>query len=287
MSILSLVLVSASEAVEFEVGAGAELVAHTAPDVLELDLRQAEIGGYLDLEVAAVRADFEVNGLKRTLAPEWAAVVADAGRWELGVGFQPLPSGTEHTDGWRNPFILYTQGMTAFHPGGMLGARANRHLDAPVTPSVWGGVLSGVGQTIGDPVLGGGVQLGEIDAVHGRVSVNAMPTVWAFTTHAGVTAPLGEVITLGGDLHGRFDENATGGTVAAHMVLLPERIVAPVARAEWASAGVMAVDAGILSQLHESFRVLATGRVEGQTWGVYASVALVDEREQPDLWALR
>ena len=275
-----------AHAVEFEVGAGAELVAHTAPDVLELDLRQAEIGGYLDFEVAAVRADFEVNGLKRTLAPEWAAVVADAGRWELGVGFQPLPAGTEHTDAWRNPFILYTLGM-GLHPGGILGVRANRHMDAPVTPSVWGGVLSGVGQTVGDPVLGGGVQLGEVERLHGRVSVNAMPTVWSFTAHGGVSAPVGEVITLGGDVHARMDEGSSGGTVAAHLVLLPERVVAPVARAEWSSARILAVDAGILAQLHESFRVLATGRVEGDSWGVYASVALVDEREQPDLWALR
>ncbi|MCP4808127.1 MAG: hypothetical protein GY913_31275 [Proteobacteria bacterium] len=286
MSILLPFVVSVAHAVEFEVGAGAELVAYTAPDVMELDLRQAEIGGYLDFEVAALRADFEVNGLQRTLAPEWAAVVADAGQWELGVGFQPLPAGTEHTDAWRNPFIVPSLGMN-HHPGGILGLRANRHMDAPVVPSLWGGVRSGIGQTIGDPLIGGGVQVGDVDAIHGRVSLNALPTVWAFTTHAAIVVPVGEVATLGADGHGGFEANKKGGALGAYVVLLPEKIVSPVARAGWTSGQLVAVDAGILSQPHESFRVLATGRVEGQEWGIYASVALFDEREQPDLWALR
>ena len=293
---LLMLSLNSAEAVDFEVGAGAELVGATAPGELSGGVGHAEIDAFLDFDVAAVRVDLDLlgpaslgedrtGGELGVVYPEWAAVLATASRWDLAAGFQPLPAGAEAVDAWRNPLVTNTRGMSTLWVGGMLGARANVALDAPVTPSMWGGVLAPTTVEVGDAVLGGGVQLGTPDRVHGHLAVHTLPTRVEARGHAALVAPLGEVVTLSGELHSGLASRELDLGVAATAVALPARVVSPVARAEW--MGGLAVDAGLLAQPHEAFRVLASGRVEEEGWGLYASVSLVDERPQPDPWALR
>ena len=284
-------------AVDFEVGAGAELVGSTAPGSVDGGLGHAEIDAYLDFDVAAIRLDLDllgpasvgverIGGELGVVYPEWAAVLATASRWDLAAGFQPLPAGAEAVDAWRNPLVTNTRGMSELWVGGMLGARANVRLDAPITPSMWGGVLAPTTVAMGEVVLGGGVQIGDPDSVHGHVAVNATPMSVQARTNAALIAPVGEVVTLSGEVYVGMATRSTDVGVAATAVALPTRVVAPVLRADW--SGTTAVDAGLVAQPHEAFRVLASGRVEeGGAWGLYASVSLVDERPQHDLWALR
>jgi len=283
---------NSAEAVDFEVGAGAELVGVTGPGVAVGSLGHAEIDAFLDFDVAAVRVDLDLLGpasvgVDRTggelgvVYPEWAAALATAGRWDIAAGFQPLPAGAEAVDAWRNPLATNTRGTAALWPGGMLGARTNVALDSPVTPSLWGGVLAPSTVEVGAPVLGGGVQLGYPDAIHGHLAVHALPTERDLRGHAALIAPLGEVVTLGGEVHTSLKQVG----VAASVQALPTRVVSPIVRAEL--LGDVAVDAGLVAQPHEAFRVLASGRVDEAGWGLYASVSLVDERPQPDLWSLR
>ncbi|HJN73553.1 MAG TPA: hypothetical protein QGF58_06420 [Myxococcota bacterium] len=287
--------ISFAGAVDFEVGAGAELVGSTTPGAIDGGLGHAEIDAFLDLDVAAVVVDLDllgpasvgvdrVGGELGVVYPEWAAVLATTGRWDLAAGFQPLPAGAEAVDAWRNPLVTNTRGMSTLWLGGMLGARANVALDAPVTPSMWGGVLAPTTVGLGEPVLGGGVQFGYPDRVHGHVAVHTLPTLRDVRSHAALIAPLRDVVTLSGEVHAGYAKDLAFG-VAGTAVAIPGGVVSPVVRVE--HMGSLAVDAGVLAQPHEAFRVLASGRVEEGGWGLYASVSLVDERPQPDLWALR
>ena len=72
------------------------------PGAIDGGLGHAEIDAFLDLDVAAVVVDLDllgpasvgvdrVGGELGVVYPEWAAVLATTGRWDLAAGFQPLP----------------------------------------------------------------------------------------------------------------------------------------------------------------------------------------------------
>ena len=288
-----------AEATEFEVGAGLELLGHAAEGDVGVGIGQAEIDALLTAGSIGLRAELELGeraykGVEReggdlSAFPEWGAALFGLGAWDLAVGFSPLPTGNESEDAWRNALPVYTRGFGSTWPGVLLGMRGVHNAAGPVSPGVWGGVLAGpLDDPIGAPTLGGGVRLGDPQAVHGHVALHTFPVDMKLSATAHLAAPLGKVVELGVDGYGQADRQGWDGGLGVQAVFLPEAVAQPIARAELAPGKQpVAFDAGLLYQPHPSFQVRAAGRVEGQEWLAVASLTLVDEKPDQEGWGLR
>jgi hypothetical protein len=297
VSILLSMLLDA-QATEFEVGAGLELLGHAAEGDVGAGLGQAEIAALLTAGSIGLRAELELgqrtyDGVTREggdlqVFPEWGAGLFGIGSWQLAVGFQPLPTGNEAEDAWRNALPVYSRGFSRTWPGVLLGARGVYDTGGTVSPGVWGGVTAGpLDEPIGEPLLGGGVRLGQTDQVHGHLALHTFPLDMKLASTAHIAAPLGQVVELGGDVYLGADRDTWDAAMTAQARFLPESTVQPVLRGEWARGkDPVAFDAGLLYVPHPSFHLRVAGRVEGQEWLAVASLSLVDEKPDQDGWSL-
>ncbi len=297
MSIL-LSLLRPATATEFEVGAGLELLGHAAEGDAGAGIGQAEIAALLTTGSIGLRAELELgqrayDGIRREggelqVFPEWGAGLFGVGSWQLAVGFQPLPTGNESEDAWRNALPVYSRGFASIWPGVLLGARGVYDTGGVLSPGVWGGVTAGpLDDPVGEPLIGGGLRLGEPEGVHGHLALHTFPVDMKLASSAHIAAPLGEVVELGGDAYVGADRDSWQAAFTAQARFLPEGSVQPVVRGEWARGkDPVAFDAGLLYVPHPSLHLRVAGRVEGQEWLAVASLSLVDEKPDQGGWSL-
>lgn len=281
MSILLVSLLSTPvQAAEFQVGAGLEALAFATQGDADAGLGQVEVDGLLSLGSVEVRADLDVGNtvwggeerigeVGRGVNPEWGAVLVGVGSWRFAAGFQPLPTGREQVDPWRNASVVYSQAFTQHYAGGLLGLRGQWDREL-LSLQVWGG---GGSQTWNAPAVGGGVLYG--DEARAGLELTAFPIDSRLVAHAHGTLPLASVVAISGELFYAAQSMAAVGTLE----LVPQSRVVPVIRGEWGGGPKpWAIDAGAVIAPMDSVRVTLTGRAEGDQIYGFVALSLVDEQ---------